>query len=222
MPKLGFGQSSSWEKEAKWLKEVADSRSLPKILQDRSNLLNDPSKRKRGLIGDSFLPSVKNNILELAKNFAFHKCEENSSLTQADVFFVVCSMLHELRAKKGDGGLQQSMNSHALLDPGNFDRFNDSVLQAALLRSATSSELAYNTHGLASRRMAGLIQRLIDRRADPEGEALPEFLLAIVTRRMTLAQPELEKLAEALEAVSKGDEYLATFQLSLSQMLGGD
>lgn len=110
------------------------------------------------------------------------------------------------------------MNSHVLLAPENFDRYNDSVLQASLLRAAYHSELAYSTHTGASRSVAGLIQRMIKLFDQREGEALPEFLLALATKRMMLAESDLTLLIESLENITSQSAYLAAFLPSLKEI----
>jgi hypothetical protein len=215
LPQLGFGQASSWKKEHVWLQEQNGKHQCD-ILENRLYLLdNVGASRKEGLSDNVFLPSFMGASLRINKNFAFYK--KTTDLTQADVFLIASGILHDLRDPSHKDGIRQSMNSHVLLDPGNFDRYNDGIVQAAILRSAKTSELAYVTHGAASRSIAGLLERMIRMRNEPEGEALPEFLLALVTRRMSLNPTDLEMIVEELKRASKDCAYLSAFLPSLEK-----
>lgn len=75
---------------------------------------------------------------------------------------------------------------HVVLDPENFARFNDGILQAALLRCAFASELDYRTDLSASDFMKSLIIRALHRTADPDGEAVLEFLAALASHKLQL------------------------------------
>ncbi|MES2735927.1 MAG: hypothetical protein V4672_06380 [Verrucomicrobiota bacterium] len=213
LPQLGVGQTSSWKLERDWLQEYKDHLNAPELIQRLSLLDNCQSGRKNGLINNAFLVTSKGAELSLAQNFAFHKCDKKT-LTQADVFLVISSMLHHLRSPIHKDGLRQSLNSHVLLSPGNFDRYNDGVVQAAILRSAFSSELAYATDPLASRSMADLVVRMIRLRDETEGAALPEFLMAIATSRMSLSKSDLASVAKELKTTGSQSVYLSAFLLS--------
>lgn len=218
LPQFGFGQACPWKKESDWLQEHKNAISS-KLFKKRLKILeNADAERQGGLVDNAFLPSPTGKALELAQNFAFHRCDK-AALTQADVFLIVSSMLHHLRDPSQKDGLRQSMNSHVLLDPDNFDRYNDSVLQAALLRAAQASELGYGTHATASRSMAGLIERMIRLHDQIEGEALPEFLLALVTRRMSLTPNDLKLLTSRLKENLDTHHYLSTFLPTLEELI---
>lgn len=213
LPQLGFRQAFSWKLERDWLQEHKERLNAKELSERLSLLENRDSGRKDGLIDDAFLRTPNGGILKLAQNFAFHKCDKEA-LSQADVFLVISSMLHHLRNPSHKDGLKQSLNSHVLLAPANFDRYNDGVVQAAILRSAYSSELAYATDPTASRSMADLILRMIRHYDQTEGAALPEFLMALVTSRMSLCQGDLESVAKDLKAKTQDNPYLSAFLLS--------
>lgn len=216
LPRLPFGQASSWKKEEVWLQDVLKENDSSILIERRKLLENVEAMRKTGLSDNAFLPSPNNQPLQINRNFAFYKKIEN--LSQADVYLIVSSLLHELRDPQHEDGLKQSMNCHVLLDPGNFDRYNEGIIQAAILRSAQSSELAYVTHTEASRSIAGLLERMIRLRNEPEGEALPEFLLAIVTGRMSLVQNDLDFVVRKLRENCGKEPYMEAFTASLEKL----
>ena len=217
LPQLSFGQASSWKKEYVWLQAQQEKHQCETLIQRLELLENSGAIRKDGLSQNVFLPSPSGTALQINHNFAFHK--KTQDLTQADVFLVISSILHDLRDPSHKDGLRQSMNSHVLLDPGNFDRYNDGIVQAAILRSAQSSELAYVTHGAASRSIAGLLERMIRMHSEPEGEALPEFLLALATGRMSLAPNDLSQIIDRLKKSCSGNAFISAFLPTLKELM---
>ncbi len=217
LPRSIVGLPCPWKLEYDWLRECENLSNYP-ILESRLNLFNNKdASRNNGLIENVFLSSFGGDALTLAPNFAFHKCAQDA-LSQADVFMIVSSILHHLRSPKVKDGLRQTMNSHVLLDPENFARYNDAVLQAALLRAAHASELAFATHALASQSMADLICRMIAMHKDEEGRALPEFLLALVTKRMSLVSSHLKLVIDCLNDDVNGCEYFKLFCGELNEI----
>ena len=77
---------------------------------------------------------------------------------------------------------------HVVLDPKNFSRFNDGVLQAALLRCAYPAELDYRGDHAASDFMKAVILRALARATQEAGERTLEFLLAVAEQRLQLSE----------------------------------
>lgn len=216
-PQLGFGQPCPWTKELNWLEARGDLITST-LLLERRTILDSQARRTSGLTDAAFLPAPSGGALVLNRNFAFHKCRSGTNLSQSDVFMVVSTMLHGLRDLKQKDGLGQSMNCHVLLDPSNFDRYNDGVIQAALLRSAQASELAYSTHPLASRSISSLIERMINLHDQSEGEALPEFALALLTGRMTVTSTDFKLLKKKFVETLAGHPYMGDFSTAIEVM----
>jgi hypothetical protein len=170
-----------------------------------------------GFVDDLFLPPVTDGRLDvggtarlaLQRGFVFWSSldrglhpEPEKRATQAEVYLTVACILHGLR-QPGKRSLRLVEHEHnrTVLGPGNFARFNDGVIQAALLRAARPSELDYTHDAALSGEMSDIIERLVERRDEREGEAAPEFLLALARGRLRLA-PTLEKeLHERLSAL---------------------
>ena len=60
---------------------------------------------------------------------------------QSEIYFIISSILNDLRNK---GVFKQGEYVRNLIDPGNFVRFNDGIIQACFLRAAKSPELDYS------------------------------------------------------------------------------
>lgn len=105
---------------------------------------------------------------------------------------------------------------HVVLDPENFTRFNDGVLQAAVLRSAFPSELDYRADYAASDFMKAVILRALARSTQEAGEAVLEFLLALALRRLQLVETHLD---EILKSALDGTGRPLTLQRAISFLL---
>ncbi|MES2923874.1 MAG: hypothetical protein V4819_20130 [Verrucomicrobiota bacterium] len=87
-------------------------------------------------------------------------------------------------------------NRRVLLDPENFFRYNDSLLQVAILRAAFPGELDYSDHSAHSMSMVYLFQRAeqIKQRA-----MVYELLLALASRRLSITPQELKRVKAIIE-----------------------
>jgi hypothetical protein len=65
-----------------------------------------------------------------------------------------------------------------------------------------------------------MIVRMIERIESIDGESLPEFLLALVTGRMTLAEADLSRINRALKALSSVPSVLVPFISELAGLSG--
>lgn len=114
---------------------------------------------------------------------------------QTDIFFCISSILQNLRTRKrnnSNNSLRSDLYHQGLLSPENFTRFNDSVLQAGLLRAARPQELNYTNSPDHSREMSRIIQRLILASDRALGASAMEFLLALGTKKISLKKEDYE------------------------------
>ena len=132
-----------------------------------------------------------------------------SEISQADVFAVVSNLFaasrsgsNDLTKKSGDAiPLAQSVYGHILLTPEAFMTFNDGVLKACLLRAARKSDLMYEVDPAYSNRMLEIVLAELAGWSVGTGDALPEMLLALATRRLRLRETDLSQIrAKALGA----------------------
>lgn len=200
------------EERSSWADEMAELRALvswadhsgidvPTEIYERNERLQ--RAQSTGLMDDLFWPALDGSPLRLRSDFTLL----NESLiapaaTQADLFAVMCVVLTAVRYRdKVADRLQNNAYQRSVLSPANFDRFSDGILQACILRAARPRELAYGacTPQLSEQMLNGLLHAL----SDPEGdrsEALIEFLVALMTRRMGLHEKDEQALcAKVLE-----------------------
>jgi hypothetical protein len=125
-------------------------------------------------------------------------------ISQADVFAVVSNLFAAERSgsndltKKRQGNdavpLMQSVYGHVLLTPEAFMTFNDGVLKASLLRAARKSDLMYEVDAGYSTRMSEILLAELAGWPVGTGDALPEMLLALATKRLRLRETDLASI----------------------------
>lgn len=165
---------------------------LPKLLSDRLTGLRQPTDLHDGL----FLSRPDGDVLELRQTFAFwsdlHLKTQNAS--QADVYWTILAILHDLRLKSNGSGLSSLYHS-TLISPVCFDRFNDGVIQACLLRAATPMEMNYALDESFSRQMTDIILSVVENWQNDQGEAALEFLMALACNRLRLSEQHINEIA---------------------------
>jgi hypothetical protein len=204
MPRVKEQTKTAWEWELhemlKWSEsdELAEhSDKLPEKLFNRMTALeigtNDPNQL--------FLCSPNGHLLALRPTFAFWSDMKNldtKKATQADVYWTVHAVIHDLRTRSDDKGLGSTYHT-TLISPACFDRYNDGVIQASILRSASPAELNYAVDSDFSRKMTDVVRSIIEHWNVEQGEAALEFLIAIWTKRMQLEPAhaiEIENLCQ--------------------------
>lgn len=200
LPRFSEKSKSVWDIEKEKLSafsEIEDPLSdtpekLPNLLAARAKTLESASS------DDLFLTSATGKPLKLRETFAFWgglqlRTQDSS---QADVYWTIQAILHDLRMKN-DSGLATTYHS-TLISPVCFDRFNDGVIQACLLRAAKPIELNYAVDEIYSRQMTDIIISIIKNWDNPQGEASLEFLFALWAGQLKLLDGHLKEIT-ALE-----------------------
>jgi hypothetical protein len=145
--------------------------------------------------------------LRLRETFAFWLDGYTPGPYHAEVLATIAVILQRAREDKRvteSDRLSTSTYRHVALHPENFSRFNDGVVQAALLRCAYPSELDYRDDYASSDFLKGFILRALNRAADEAGEGILEFILALVSKRLQLVDKHLYEILAATESL----EYL--------------
>jgi hypothetical protein len=144
------------------------------------------------------MPSITGATLKLRPGFAFWDFDYGGrSVSQGDVFTTVALVLHTLRrAGRGNRSLGQYDHVRRIISPRCFERFNDGVIQASLLRAAYPSELDYSINDGLSEEMHDILRTLFSQRTTEVGEAAPEFLVALATQQLRLVPTYLKALCE--------------------------
>ena len=110
------------------------------------------------------------------------RLDRRSDPSQAEVFAAVSHMLHRSRFTNADSstGRLSSRLAHFVLDPANFDRYNDPQIQAAILRSAHPGELDYHNDQDGSRAMTEVVLHSLANLDSEAGAAAAEFVIGLL------------------------------------------
>jgi len=208
LPRIISNSKSSWDLEEgfliKFIDQFSDSpRDLPKLLETRLEKLGSNT----GEANELFLPRASGENLVLRDTFAFWVGLDIDyvNATQADVYWTIQTILHDLRSKPSSGGLGDVYHT-TVISPACFDRYNDGVIQACLLRSAHPSELNYSVDEAYSQQMTDVLSSIIESYDNDQGEAVLEFLMALCTGRLTIAKYHLKSLLEKFSGATMQDE----------------
>jgi hypothetical protein len=178
------------------------NKALKRSIIQRKAILNG------GLLAANsvFLPTVQGNDLELRPDsILFPKGYKR--IPQTVVYYRVANGLQCARDHKTskDKKLDSSLCFHgnpfvaSILDPDMFSRYNDGVIQAAILRSCTADEMNFAADSESSRQMGDIICELVKRRNRKSGEAVLEFILALRMRRIRLLKDDFLRAEEQIK-----------------------
>lgn len=215
---------NSWESEDRLLEELiirlqcGETSCLCSI--DAEQLLVRLSNRRHvllardgpGLTDELFWSNrVGSEPLKLRGTFAFWPSSlsaEDSPKSQADVYFTMVAVCHSIRQR-----LRLNQFSHqyqrTVFSPLTFERFNDGVVQAAILRAAQPRELDYRGDSLGSAMMGSILDYLLKNIDNQGGEASVEFLVSLACGRLCLAKPDFDRFLGSLNASPKEDPFVA-------------
>lgn len=204
MPARDDGLRDSLAAEIALLQSLGADESEDDFLRGRWEQLHATGS---GLDRDLFWPSASDckTSLALRGEFAFwdFDYQHDGQLTPSpsDVLLTICTILQHSRESDDvppDLRLSAPIFQHVVLSPECFYRFNDGIIQASLLRSCLRSELDYRAEIALSNEMAALLRRIVENWKTERGEAAYEFLLAVASRRLQLAQGSLDDVLGAL------------------------
>jgi hypothetical protein len=195
---------SSWRKELDVIKKLitasSDSDTGIDFWISRKNTLEKEGEGLNGKIGIHY--SDPDRLFELAPDFAFWPHEYQFVDLEA-VYATVSSILQNLRDNEIDG-LQLSANiyQHCVIDPENFVRFNDSILQSCLWRCAMPGELDYRRSDELSNDLQRILRKIFMSSHSTRGVTSIDFLMGLATRWIKISD-------EAMQAViADAEKYL--------------
>jgi hypothetical protein len=164
----------------------------------------------RGINDDLFFKRITTSepeTMRLNKNFAFFNFPNYvNHVTQAEVYFTISSIINNMR--NNENRLKQAVYVRNLIDPGNFNRFNDGIIQASILRAANADELSYVIDQQISQEMYNILETMIKYHADSQGEALIEFLYALAIKKMSLKETHLIDVIKLVRTNCKKELFL--------------
>ena len=168
-----------------------------------------------------FFPSLQGNKLKLRGGSIFFVDNEetegessNSKQQNRSQEAVYLSVALALQGAREDSnllmkGLQFDENPFVIsvLDPKMFWRFNDGIIQAALLRALSKSELDFSCSEEMSREFRQITISVLENANTVSGEAALEFLAAVVKKKVSLRDQDFE----AIKLYSLNDQVLKKF-----------
>lgn len=192
-------QNNAWLREENFIK-LQKLDDTGKYWRDR---LSSLSKESNILDSGStlFLTNSDKPVsqIKLQQNFAFFPNSKDliNNSSNTDIYFCLASVLQNLRTRdfsQSKNSLKSDIYQQGVLSAENFTRYNDSVLQACLLRAALPSELNYLNHHDESREIARVLKRLLLSTETKRGASAMEFLLALGTRQLKLQSEHVEDI----------------------------
>lgn len=223
---LPVAEGGPWKDELAFLKRVIDfcrTNDIPVVdwFKERKALLERGIAK--GLIDEIFWPAHDLNsrpyALKIRENFVFFDTTSDcSSVSQADVYAAINLVLHNLR--RGSGGelpKLQFQHHRKVIAPINFDRFNDGIIQTALLRAARKHELQYSDELELSEQVKDVILDNIRFAGEDRGEAVGEFVLALGMNKLCLARDHVQEIAKAIQTSTQLPDYFKILAVYLER-----
>lgn len=209
---IGKGLSASYEAEHS--SHIGTMLTSDTYLSQRHRLLPGSTG---GLVHNCFLPagSALDEALCLRKDFAYwppcYDEEEGANIGPA-VFATIAAILQQARERnfpEQEHRLNTDAFQQVVLAPENFARYNDGIIQAALLRAAHPSELDYSREVASSSYMFEFLVKTFEQASRRQGEAAAEFALALRSGRLKLRNEDFSRLKEIISDVVSYDTPLA-------------
>jgi hypothetical protein len=208
-------ERSSWDLEVELLRRMKDEGVFEAEHLSRLTLLESAASRADML----FWPG-RDAQLVINNDFVYLDTKRGKAdISQADIFTAVSNLLSAARVdnrtltapvENHPLRWQQSVYGQTLISTANFENYNDAILRAAFVRAATNAELYYSAHESSSAQMFAMFRQGIDGWLVGAGDFLPEYLLALATRRMVLSESDAIQLQRLLES-SELPKYLKDF-----------
>jgi hypothetical protein len=178
--------------------------SLARALRQRGENLNGSVLTGEAL----FLPKISGEPLQLRDESVFFD-GKYGKISQVTVYVQIAAALQRARDRELCDDKTVLSNElcfdsnpfiDTVIDPDTFSRFNDGVIQAAILRSATASELNYSRDLILSKHMLGIVSAIIESRQKDRGEAVLEFMLAAFFKKLRFHNDHFPVVRSLVEA----------------------
>ena len=193
----GSGGAASFIAEKRLLDRFPDV-EWPSPILDRFELLN-LRRTNSPLFGLMPTGSDLSSSLELREGFTFWGPGYQAGAWTSAVLWTIGATLQRAREDvtlPTELQLRSTALTQVFLDPENFTRYNDGIVQGALLRMALDHELDYRGQPEPSNRMRRFLVRMFRNITDINSEALLEFLIALATERLRLETEDLKKFVD--------------------------
>ena len=192
-----------WQQTEKYLRSIGCN--LYKLLQIRASNRIDENK------WDLFFPSLGSEVLRLRHGSIFFKNEKSTDedetngtqleLSHVVVYLVISSALQTARESDNLSSPNLKFNENpfirTVIDPEMFKRYSDGIIQAALLRALSKSELDYSDSVELSKQFREIAVTVINSTQDLSGEAALEFLAAVAKKKVLLRDEDRKSIEES-------------------------
>lgn len=189
-----------------WLEElkvVEASIKDPLLLARAQCLRNVPMGIPKGIgFSSADLP------LQFNKDFAFWNTDYNpDDIVHTSVYLSIACALQNLRDKPScePDSLYHHVYKHAVIDPENFSRLNEGVIQASLWRAAEKAETNYSHLPEASRDFVAILVNLATEIQGGSTNALADLLLGVATEKIQLHEQELNVIVTTIKTLTIND-----------------
>ncbi len=192
---------SSWSKEREVITEIineCEDDAATEFWVSRKEIIE---KEGGGLGASIGLHSRAGHSFELAPDFVFWPDSYKSGdVNLSAVFATIGAIFQNLRENEIDG-IQLSANiyQHSVLDPENFVRFNDSILQSCLWRCALPGELDYRRSDALSSDMQRILTKIMSASGSSRGVTSLDLLMGLATRWIKISPLEIKAVINSAE-----------------------
>jgi hypothetical protein len=197
----GRGTSKTpWDHELDFLTNRRQELNA-ELVQRRIDLL--AGARAEGMRDAAFWPRADGRQMRLRPGFALLPFDYDPvTVSAADVYLAVRVALSlALGRAEGVSGPTGS-RVRRVLAPRCFDRFNDGIVQSALLRACAPIELDYSSDVTFSEEMLAIFQFICENANADAGEAASEFALAVASGRLKFDQSHEARALEMMSGCS--------------------
>jgi hypothetical protein len=193
--------NNSWDQELSLVENLSSNYWV-----DRKKQLMNHSQ---GLIGAIGVHSNNvNSKLEFTKDFAFWKADyEEDTVNHEAVYLTISSILQNLRERAFQDSTSDSLFSyvyqHSVIDPSNFTRFSDSLLQSCLWRAAYASELDYSSSTQLSEGFTDVLYELITAVLKNNAtNASLDLCVGIAIGKIKITKKDLNRIVNLIQKMS--------------------
>jgi hypothetical protein len=199
---IGDKLKTTWEYEkeviTKLINESEDLEGMDYWIARKSQL----DRTGQGLFGNIGLHyNDVGRKFDFTKDFVFWPGTYNCNKVDSEaVYATVAGVLQNAREKVVKGAiLSSNIYKHSVIDPENFVRFNDPLLQSCIWRCAKPSELDFRRSDVLSTDVQRIMSKIFLSCESPRGQVSLDLLMAISIRWIKVSPNSLEKIVKEAE-----------------------
>ncbi len=171
-------------------------------------------RMKQGIRFSVFFPSLDGNNLQLRHGSIFfssnRNCDiehEKSTISQNVVYLAVTLALQHARNPNNNLPNNLTFDSNpyikSVIDPKMFWRYNDGILQAAMLRALSPSELDFAASTEMSAQFREIAIAILTDAENSNGEAAIEIVAAVASKKVQLTDDDFNEIKRKVQSNPK-------------------